>query len=663
VLDQFYAALQDAVRAAVETKFGLTLDAVPLEKPPQAALGDIACPLPFELARRLKRAPRQIAQELLETLPEVKGVERATLAGGGYLNFHLARGPVFRAMTEAAEAAPAAAAAEAPKVIVEHTNINPNKAAHVGHLRNAALGDSFVRLLRFTGRRVEVQNYIDNTGVQVADVVVGLQHLEKKSFADVEALVKQTQPRLDHYCWDLYVRVTQFFEEDKSRLALRAETLKAIESGGGETYRIAELVGTTIVRCHLETMLRLGVRYDVFPRESEILHLKFWDAAFELLRQRGAIEFAASGKNAGCWVMRPSVAGEAAADEVVDTDEAKIIVRSDGTVTYVGKDIAYQLWKFGLLGRDFHYRRFYTYPDGHGAWMTALADDPGAPRFGAGAGVYNVIDARQSYLQQIVFAGLAALGFAEQAARSVHFSYEMVGLSPRCARELGVELSEEEARKPFVEVSGRKGLGVKADDLLDALEAAAGREVAARHPDLAAAEQQALARKIAVAALRFFMLRYTRNTVIVFDFKDALSFEGETGPYLQYSVVRARNIFRKWQASDPQARLEALPGQLTEAAAARGLAAPAGDDLWALALEAAGLGRIAAAAVAQQEPALVVKWAFGLAQQFNLFYHTHHILSEADPERKALLLLLARLVERQLTRALELLGIEVPEKM
>ena len=662
MLDQLYTALQHAVRAAVQQKFGLEHETIPLEKPPQVALGDAACPLPFELARRLKRSPRQITQELLDALPPIEGVERASLAGGGYLNFHFARGPVLLAMAHSAETPPAAASADAPKVIVEHTNINPNKAAHIGHLRNAALGDSFVRLLRFTGRRVEVQNYIDNTGVQVADVVVGLQHLEKKSLADVEALARQARPRLDHYCWGLYVRVTQFFEEDKARLALRAETLKAIEEGRGETARIAELVGATIVRCHLDTMQRLGVQYDVLPRESEILHLQFWDAAFELLKQRGAIELAATGKNAGCWVMRQAVAGDAEPADA-DTDDAKIIVRSNGTVTYVGKDIAYQLWKFGLLGRDFHYRRFYTYPDGHVAWMSALEDDAGAPRFGAGAGVYNVIDARQSYLQKIVFAGLAALGYTEQAALSVHFAYEMVGLSLRCARELGVELSEEDARRPFVEVSGRKGLGVKADDLLDALEEAAGHEVALRHPDLDAASQRALAHKIAVAALRFFMLRYTRNTVIAFDFKDALSFEGETGPYLQYSVVRARNIFRKWQESDPQARAETLPGQLPASAAARLLAAPTGDDLWSLALEAANLRRMATAAVAQQEPALIAKWAFGLAQEFNLFYHRHHILSEADAERKALLLLLARLVERQLTQALDLLGIEVPEKM
>ncbi len=657
MIEQLYRAVEGAVRAAVKQRYGLELEGVVLERPPEVKLGDVACPLAFELARRLKRAPRQIAQEVIEALALPDVIERAALAGSGYINFYFRRGTVFARAV--AGTAAETAAADAPKLIVEHTNINPNKAAHVGHLRNAVLGDSFVRLLRFTGHRVEAQNYIDNTGVQVADVVVGFEHLEKKSLADVEKLAAQQSPRLDLYCWDLYARVTEFYEKDKARLELRGQALKAIEAGEGPTARLAELVSDTIVRCHLDTMQRIGAPYDLLPRESEILRLKFWDAAFELLKQRGAIELATSGKNSGCWVMR----SHTAADESAEIDEAKVIVRSNGTVTYVGKDIAYQLWKFGLLGRDFGYRRFYTYPDGHVAWVSTTRGEPDAPRFGGGASVYNVIDARQSYLQNIVIAGLEALGYTEQAARSTHFAYEVVGLSLRCARELGIELSAEDEKRRYVEVSGRKGLGVKADDLLDALEAAAGREVTSRHPDLEPARQQDLARKIAVAALRFFMLRYTRNTPIAFDFNEALSFEGETGPYLQYSVVRARNIFRKWQESDPGAQPQALPTLLKAEAAERFLAAPAGDDLWALAWQAAELRRIADIAVGQQEPALVAKWAFGLAQQFNLFYHTHHILSEDDPKRKLFLLQLTGLVERQLTQALALLGIEIPEKM
>jgi len=663
-MDKLHRALANAVRAAVKERFGLDPESIPLEKPKQPKLADLACPLPFELARQLKRPPRAIAAELAAGLGPVEGLARAEAAGGGYVNFHYDRATVYHGAVRASRAPVQAAPADAPKIIVEHTNINPNKAAHVGHLRNAALGDSFVRLLRFTGHRVEAQNYIDNTGVQVADVVVGFEHLEKKSVAEVEKLAGRGQPRLDHYCWELYARVTQFYEEDPKRLELRAQALKAIEEGAGETARLAELISTSIVRCHLETMQRLGVEYDLLPRESEILRLKFWEAAFEQLKQRGAIELAAAGKNKGCWVMRSAALPEGEAPSEAELDEAKIIVRSNGTVTYVGKDIAYQLWKFGLLGRDFAYRRFYTYPDGHVAWMSAAErGEAGAPAFGKAASVYNVIDSRQSYLQSIVAAGVEALGYKEQAARSVHFAYEMVGLSPRCAKQLGIALTAEDEKRPFVEVSGRKGQGVKADDLLDALEAAAEREVASRHAELDAPTREALAHKIAVAALRFFMLRVTRNTVIAFDFADALSFDGETGPYLQYSVVRARNIFRKLAESEPGFQLETLPERVTPAAAARLFQGESGEEFWALALPAAELDWIARIGVQQQEPALVAKWAFVLAQQFNLFYHKHHILSEADAEKKAFLLLLADLVQRQLTRALDLLGIEVPEKM
>ena len=658
-MEKLHRALQEAVRAAVKQRYEIELDSVVLERPPQSNLGDVATPLPFELAKRLKRAPKRIAAELAESVETVAGVERAE-AAGGYLNFYFDRGMVFAGAVEPS-GVKEAATLDARKLIVEHTNINPNKAAHVGHLRNAVLGDTFVRLLRYGGRRVEVQNYIDNTGVQVADVVVGFEHLEKKPLKEVEKLATQVSPRLDFYCWDLYARVTQFYEENKARLELRAQALKAIEEGEGETARLAELVATTIVRCHLGTMQRLGVQYDLLPRESEVLRLKFWEEAFAQLKERGAIEYAQSGKSKGCWVMR--AAGEEGEAEAGDLDDAKIIVRSNGTVTYVGKDIAYQLWKFGLLGRTFAYRRFYTYRDGHTAWMSATEGEPEAPVFGGAWEVYNVIDSRQSYLQNIVAAGVRALGYSEQAERSVHFSYEMVALTSRCARELGIELTAEDEKRAFVEVSGRKGQGVKADDLLDALEAAALREVAARHAELRAEQQRELAHKIAVAALRFFLLRFTRNTVIAFDFKDALNFDGETGPYLQYSVVRARNIFRKLREAEPDYPVDALASKVSAEAAGRLLARGKGDDLWELAVSAADLERVAAMATAQQEPAVVAKWAFGLAQQFNLFYHQHHILSESDAERKAFLLLLAGLVERQLTRTLDLMGIEVPERM
>jgi arginyl-tRNA synthetase len=654
--------IREALRAHILEKYDIEA-AVVTERPPRIEMGEVASPVSFELAKRLKRAPRLIAQEIAADIAPkiaaVGGVARIEVAGGGYLNAVLDRAEFLRQAASLAGREGVAAPPDAPKVIVEHTNINPNKAAHIGHLRNAALGDSFVRLLRYTGRRVEVQNYIDNTGVQVADVVVGFHHLEKKTATEVHAL--SMTPRFDYLCWDLYARVTQFYEADKARETLRADTLKAIEENHGEEAEMATCVADSIVRCHLRTMQRLEVGYDLLPRESEILRLKFWEKAFGLLRERGAIQFATTGKNAGCWVMRSAEGGE---NEEEQNAAAKIIVRSNGTVTYVGKDIAYQLWKFGLLGRDFHYRKFDQMPTGHPIWVTsAEAGDPAAPQFGRGAEVYNVIDSRQSFLQAVVVAGLRALGFENEANRSVHFAYEMVTLSPRSATEMGYVLSPEEERRPYVEMSGRRGLGVKADDLLDRLEASTRLEVDSRHPALTEEDRGRMAHAIAIGALRYFLLKYTRSAVITFDFHDALSFEGETGPYCQYAVVRARNIFRKLAEQDPAYPAEKLASLVDSAALTRMLAAPEGDDLWELGLLAGLLGSTVAGAVQVQEPAILAKYAFQLAQAFNLFYHKHHILSEADAQKKALLLTLAQLVERQLVTALRLLGIEAPEKM
>ena len=639
--------------------------AVVTEKPPRVEMGEAATPVCFELAKRLKRAPQQIAQEIATQLPPIEGVDRVEIAGGGYVNFYFSRAAFLAASLKQAETQAASAAPDAPKCIVEHTNINPNKAAHIGHLRNAVLGDTFVRLLRRSGQRVEVQNYIDNTGVQVADVVIGFLHIAKKTPAEVRALV--AAPRFDYYCWDLYASVTHFFEEDKTRLSLRGEILHSIEEGAGEAAEMANLVAPAIVRCHLRTMERLGIEYDLLPRESEILHLKFWDAAFELLKQRKAVHLAASGKNAGCWVMRMSDSSDAAdatgPGETSDDDDAKIIVRSNGTVTYVGKDIAYQLWKFGLLGRDFHYEKFHTYPGGYRLWSTvSTAGDPGAPAFGRAEIVYNVIDARQAYLQNVVTAGLRALAYEEQASRSIHFSYEIVALTPRCAAELGYTLSEEDAKKPYVEVSGRKGLGVKADDLLDRLESAARAEVDERHPDTSDVERAKIAHSIAIGALRYFLLKFTRTATIAFDFKDALSFEGETGPYCQYAVVRARNICRKLRDEQPDFDLASLD-TVDANTAAELFASSDGNAFWELAFIAASLDTQIDTAVGAQEPAFVAKYAFQLAQAFNLFYHHHHILTESDLAKKKFLLQLSRLVEVQLVAALELLGIESPDKM
>ena len=651
--------LEARLRAVLSETFAVELTTLAIEQPPEIKFGEYALPLAFELARRLKKAPRKIAEEIVAALGPVEGFAAFEVAGAGYINARLDRAAAAKAVAATAEI-------ETPPqpdhAIVEHTSINPNKAAHIGHLRNAILGDTFVRLLRASGQRVDVQNYIDNTGVQVADIVVGLQRLEKKSLAQIESLIAMGEAqgeRIDYYCWDLYAQVSQWYDADAShkphRIQDRLDTLHAIERGGNETAAIAELISNAVLRCHLKTMLRLGIEYDFLPRESEILRLHFWDLAFEQMKSKGVLYYETAGKNKGCWVMRRSNA-DAVEDDSPDED-AKVIVRSNGTVTYVGKDIAYHLWKFGLLGRDFGYNPFFQYSN-HQCWISTQSGLPGHPAFGHATAIYNVIDSRQSDPQSNVIEALRGLGYTDQADHYTHFSYEMVALTPRCALELGYQISEEDRARPYIEVSGRKGFGVKADDLIDKLIAATQSEVDQRHPELSHDERATTARAIAVGALRYFMLKYTRNSVIAFDFKDALSFEGETGPYIQYAVVRTRSIFRKAGAT-PEESLAAV----ADLDPAPFLSGEENDAIWLLWLRASKTSLLLEQCIATAEPAYLAKHAFQLAQDFSNFYRKHHILTEADPARRTFLLATAAVAQRELIRSLDWLGISAPEIM
>ena len=627
------AGLAGAIRAA----FGVDHDPV-AEVPPRRALGDLAFPAPLHLARVLKRKPREIAGELAAAWRPPAGVREVRVEGAGYLNVYFDR-PAFAARLLAGPllAEPAAAPG---KVIVEHTNINPNKAAHIGHLRNAVLGDTLVRCLRALGTPVEVQNYIDDTGVQVADVVVGFVDLEHRTVAEVAALPEP----FDFHCWDLYSRVGAWYGEDAGRQALRRATLHELESGKGERAEMGRRVARRVLARHLATMARLGVGYDLVTHESDILALDFFHVAFDKLLASGAIRKEEEGRNAGCWVMPLADTPEFAGLE----DPDKVIVRSDGTITYVGKDIAYQLWKFGLLGRDFGYRWWSE----QGLWQTTTDGAREHPAFGGGERVVNVIDARQSYLQKIVRAGLAALGHEEAAARSVHFAYEMVALSPATARLLG--FAAEEGRT--LEMSGRKGIGVKADDLLDRLEEKAREEIAGRNRELGREELGRLAREIATAALRFFMVKTTTTRVLAFDFDEALSFEGDSGPYLQYSLVRSRNIGRRLFAAG-------LPAEVGAAAAARLPAELWSDDLWELVHAVARTGEVVEKAAATLELSLVARHALDLAQAFHALYHHHPVLHESDPALRATRQATFEIFGRGLRATAALLGIPEPERM
>jgi arginyl-tRNA synthetase len=668
-----HQALRARLAAVLQDRYGLTADArLPLviDYTPNRALGDLAVPIAFELARRLRKPPRTIAQELAEALPPVPGIARIDAAGNGYLNAYLDRGAFLASRFDPSAARPAPA--DSGKTIVEHTAINPNKAAHIGHLRNAALGDTLVRVLRFRGVPVEVQNYIDDTGVQVADVVVGFTELERKSLDEVRQLAASTQ--FDYYCWDLYARVTEWYEADRARLALRAAALHDIEHGGNDRAALGAFVADAIVRCHLRTMRRMNIEYDLLTWEGDILRLHFWARAFEILKEQGAVYLQTRGRLAGCWVM-PIDDGQDGADTPAADDDTgegddsreKVIVRSNGTVTYVGKDIAYQFWKFGLLRLDFGYRPFAVKADGSTLWATssdpaqASAADP-VPAFGDAATTYNVIDVRQSYLQKLLKQALAAMGHTAEAERSVHFSYEMVALSHATARELGYELSAEDQKRPFVEVSGRKGLGVKADDLLDLLERKATQEVERRNPELGRADVDRIGREIGLAAVRYFMIKYSRGKVIAFDIEEALSFEGESGPYLQYSVVRANNIFAKLHEREGMAEAD-IVGSLPDLDPS-GIAGSDGDhELWALVLEASRLDEVVDQVVRSLEFAVLAKWAFGLAQQFNAFYHRAPILNEERADLRRWRAAGVAYYRAQLARALDMMGIPVPARM
>jgi arginyl-tRNA synthetase len=683
--------VHDTIAAAIRQHFAVA-DVPPfaVEAPPTRALGDLAVPVAFQLARTLRKAPRAIAQELAQAMGPIPGIARVEATANGYLNLYLDR-PAFLIPRVRQQIAPEPASLE--KTIVEHTAINPNKAAHIGHLRNATLGDTLVRALQFRGTPVETQNYIDDLGVQVADIIVGFREIEHRTLDDVRRIADTT--RFDHYCWDLYSRVTDWYGGDRARLEIRAAALHDLEHGGNDTGAMAAFIVDRIVRAHLQTMARLNIGYDLLTYEGDIVHLHFWSRAFEILKAEGAVFLQTEGKLAGCWVMRieesktdapaairegsgpadaraEPVEGQVAEGApVAATDDAesreKVIVRSNGVVTYVGKDLANQFWKFGLLGLDFHYRRFATQPGGRTLWSTTTGQgDADAPPFGRAARIYNVIDSRQMYLQALLSQALRTLGHPGEAENSVHFSYEMVALSHATARELGYETAaeSEDAKKPFVEVSGRKGLGVKVDDLLDLLTDKASAEVAKRNPEFTPEECARVGGQIAVAAIRYFMLKYSRGKLIVFDIEEALSFEGETGPYLQYAAVRAGNILNKLLEREALSEADVL-GALDDTPVDELTGEPdaPNHDLWALAFEASRLDEVVDQVVRSLEFSTLAKYTFGLAQTFNAFYHRYPILNEERPDRKRWRAAGVAYGRTQLTRALDLMGIEVPSRM
>lgn len=609
--------------------------------PAERKFGDLSTTLAFTLAKKTGDKPFMLAGDIAARLQgKLTAVEEVRVAGGGFLNFFLRRDDFFlaqrRGLTE-----PGSPPARKEKVIVEHTSINPNKSAHIGHLRNSCLGDSLARCCRFLGYEVEVQNYIDDTGIQVADVVWGLLHHRRM---DLDAI--RRIPDMADYLWELYSEVNRLFAGDEALAAQRRDVHKKIEEKAEPEYSACLHVAEQVLLDHVRTMERLGIRYDLLARESDVIALDFFKAAAAELTGRGVMAPSSDPGKQGCLVIH------------YDREKIeKIIVRSNGTITYVGKDIAYNLWKFNLLGRDFHYRPFHVYADGRPIVMTAPT--PVAPtlesNFGKGQRVYNVIDVRQSYLQNLIAQVLAQLGHSEASANFIHFSYEMVAMTPACIREMGLALEPGEESKPYIEVSGRKGRAVKADDLISLLEEKSLREVTSRNPGLGEAEARGLSHLIAVAALRYFMVKYNLNTVIAFDFKEALNFEGDSGPYLQYAVVRLNSILKKAAATD----LDAAVGTSSLAPLPEGER----DLYWELILHLSQLEIQVEFALQNHELSSLAAYAYSLCQKFNHYYHLFPILAEPDRALRSLRLGLALLLKNKIETILSLLGIDIPGRM
>jgi len=711
----------EALETTLVKEFDLGSEKVEFEIPPNRELGDLAWPGALALARVLRRAPRVIAETLADKTAWPEGIARVEVAGPGFLNLFLDRSGFLVRVLRGSEIPDRVSA----KAVVEHTNINPNKAAHIGHLRNAVLGDILVRCLRHIFRDVEVQNYVDDTGVQVADVVVGILYLPENDLAEalrvepvrrdellhrvVDAMPGTEVPEastgdFDDLCWNIYPRVTSRYGDDPDFASKRAEILHAIESGGGELdlemavhslesairsgqpYSFpaiavfAAAVAEANLRCHLATMARLGVSYDLLPHESDILHMGFWARAFDLLKSSGAIRLENEGKNAGCWVM--SLADSPDFADMDDPD--KILVRSNGTVTYTGKDIAYQLWKFGLLrdsdgaSYDFGYAEFALFdqegpaaPVRYGSGEKRLIRTVSRPEervsgriFGRGDRVFNVIDVRQSYPQKVVREAVRMLGYGEEADNSIHFAYEMVALTPAAVLEIekrtgkSFGLSEEEMSRSFIEMSGRRGIGVRADEFLDILASTAADAIASRAGNEGPAGNiDDRARKISVGALRYLMARQSRNRVLAFDFDEALAFEGDTGPYLQYSAVRAAKIFDKLMVRRGEGRLRDEEIPLLES-----VEIP--DDLWALVLDCARRHDVISQAVENLEFSLLAGHVHSLAQGFHKLYHAHPVVPEENQQLRRLRRAVFGLFASEMHFLLEeLLGIPVPEEM
>lgn len=621
--------------------------------PPKKEIGDFSTPVALAQAKRLRRPPMEIAEEVAGRLraASIPHIADVSVSPPGFINFRIDHPAYAQAVIHyilEKKQRYGVGRKRAHRVFVEHTNVNPNKAMHIGHLRNAIIGDTVSRVLRRVGYNVEVANYIDDTGVQVADVVVGMLYLGNPVYGDSSSDMSPYWAKydggepFDYYCWNLYARVQEAYDSCPDLLRKRDQTLHLLEEGNNPVAEFGKRLATKVVEQHLATVGRLNVFYDVLNWESDILKRGFWKTAFERMKASGAVVYEESGPNAGCWVV-PFGRGVVETKEGIRSED-KVLVRSNGTVTYTGKDIAYQMWKLGVLGVDFLFKPWGVQPNGEELYTTAPDGQP-MERFGNANVAINVIDVRQSYAQRIVYQSLRKLGYNREAANSKHLAYEVVVLSGKAARELGLgtEKIEENGIKTM---SGRKGVGVKADDLINAMIERLGAKV----------EEPRTAAALAAAAVRYFMSKYSIGKMIVFDFDEALRTTGDTGVYIEYAHARACSMLAKAEDLD----LTSVPRPKRVTPTEETLVRKIEEYPVALSKAAKGLS-----------PTVLARYAFDLAVAFTDFYENPDpepgprvpFIKIADPELRAYRLALVAAFRQTLANSLEVLGIQPLERI
>ena len=633
----FQKDLRNKIYNLLKEDYGINEEEILFSIPPDRKFGDLSTTIPFVLAKKERGNPFVIGNKILEKLKDkFEMFSEIKLAGGGFLNFYFRKDFLFRYLLENINRK---IRERDSKVIVEHTSINPNKSAHIGHLRNSCLGDTLAKCLSFLGYEVEIQNYIDDTDIQIADVVWGLMNYQKKDLKEIKKI-----KNLASYLWDLYSNVHKLFESEEKLKDERNTIHKKIEEKENPEYEVSNYLSNEVLKDHIRVMDILGIQYDLLVKESDIIELDFFKDVKDILTKNDIMYLSQDPEKKGCWVIKYE-------RENIE----KIIIRSNNTVTYIGKDIAYTLWKTGLFKKDFFYRKFFTYRDNKDIYITDASFQKGVFNFGKASRVYNVIDVRQAYLQNTISQILDTLSSEKDDKKFTHFSYEMVALTPKCVKELGFDISEEDQKKSYVEVSGRKGIAVKADDLINKLVEKSLWEVKQRNPGISQKKAEGIAKDIAIGALRYFMIKFNLNSVIAFDFEDALAFEGDTGPYLQYTLVRINSILKKM--GEKEYSIDSNSTDLTL------LDKKEFDILYEILLNCSLLETQVELALNNNELSAITNFSNSLCQKFNHYYHIFPVISEKDVKIKKIRLNLILLVKNKLEKLLNIMGIPFPEKM